>query len=138
MYIVKDEFGNVLEQTANPRWLKQQKLVDFPIGADSYEEANGIVLSDENMYGIYKVDKETGESVVPNMNNYPQVTVEEVSGEPYIMQQLSAMQAQVNAMQQQSTTTSEQVNEIYAAQAGDTVVKSELDAAYREGVNSYE
>lgn len=94
MYIVKDKYGNVLERTVNPRWLKQQKLVDFPISADSYEEANGIVLSDENMYGIYKVDKETGESVVPNMNNYPQVTVEEISGEPYIMQQLAAMKEQ--------------------------------------------
>ena len=51
--------------------------------------------------------------------------------------QIESMQAQVNAMQQQSTTTGEQVAEMYAVQAGDVVVKSELDAAYREGVNAY-
>lgn len=42
------------------------------------------------------------------------------------------------AMQAQIDELKEQVNDIHAAQAGDTVVKSELDAAYREGVNSYE
>ncbi len=52
--------------------------------------------------------------------------------------QIESMQTQVNAMQKQSTTTGEQVAEMYAVQAGDVVVKSELDAAYREGVNSYE
>lgn len=52
--------------------------------------------------------------------------------------QIESMQIKVNAMQQQSTTTGEQVAEMYAVQAGDVVVKSELDAAYREGVNSYE
>lgn len=51
--------------------------------------------------------------------------------------QIESMQTQVNAMQQQSTTTGEQVAEMYAVQAGDVVVKSELDAAYREGVNAY-
>lgn len=129
MYRIKDEYGNILEETVNPRWVKQQKHIDLPIDADSYDEADGIVLSDgETMVGI----------AGRNMENYtPLVTVEEVSGEPYIMQQLSAMQAQVTAMQQQSTTTGEQVAEIYAVQAGDVVVKSELDAAYREGVNAY-
>ena len=52
--------------------------------------------------------------------------------------QIESMQIKVNAMQQQSTTTGEQVAEMYAVQAGDVIVKSELDAAYREGVNSYE
>lgn len=50
---------------------------------------------------------------------------------------LEDLQAQIKELQSQSTQSSEQINEIYAAQAGDTVVKSELDAAYREGVNSY-
>lgn len=136
MFLIKDEYDNLLEETINPQWVKQQKRVDFPISARNYEEANGVILSDGKYYGIFKTDEKTGKSVSPNMNNYPQVTVEEVSGEPYIMQQLSAMQAQVKAMQAQSTTTGEQVKEIYAAQAGDVVVKSELDAAYQEGVNS--
>lgn len=130
MYRIKDEYGNIIEETVNPTWLKQQKRVDLPICANSYEEADGVVLSDgETMRGI----------AGRGMDNYtPLVTVEEVSGEPYIMQQLAAMQEQVRAMQEQSTTSNEQIAEIYAAQAGDTVVKSELDAAYREGVNSYE
>lgn len=128
MYRIKDEYGNIVDELVNPIWLKQQKRVDRPICANSYEEADGVVLSNgETMRGI----------AGRGMDNYtPLITVEEVSGEPYIMQQLSAMQAQVNAMQQQSTTTSEQINEIYAAQAGDVVVKSDLDAAYKEGVNS--
>lgn len=128
MYRIKDEYGNIIDELVKPQWLKQQKRVDRPICANSYEEADGVVLSDgETMRGI----------AGRGMDNYtPLVTVEEVSGEPYIMQQIAAMQAQVNAMQVQKTTTSEQVNEIYAAQAGDVVVKSDLDAAYKEGVNS--
>lgn len=128
MYRLLDEYGNIIDELINPIWLKQQRLVDRPISANSYEEADGVVLSDgETMVGI----------AGRNMENYtPLVTVEEVSGEPYIMQQLTAMQAQVTAMQQQSTTTGEQVAEMYAVQAGDVVVKSELDAAYQEGVNS--
>lgn len=122
MYRIKDEYGNIIGELVNPTWLKQQKRVDRPINANSYEEANGIVLSDEQFYGIYKVDKETGESVVPNMNNYPQVTVEEISGEPYIMQQLAAMQ--------------EQLNEVYQHQTEETVLRSELDTAYTQGVNT--
>lgn len=130
MYRIKDEYGNIIDELVNPQWLKQQKLVDRPICANSLDEADGVVLSDgETMRGI----------AGRGMDNYtPLVTVEEISGEPYIMQQLAAMQVQVRAMQQQSATTGEQVKEIYAAQAGDTVVKSDLDAAYREGVNSYE
>lgn len=61
-----------------------------------------------------------------------------LSDQELMKAQIESMQAQVTAMQQQSTTTSEQVAEMYAVQAGDVVVKSELDAAYREGVNSYE
>lgn len=129
MYRLIDEYGNTVDELVNPTWLKQQRLVDRPISANSYEEADGVVLSDgETMVGIKG----------RNMQNYPPlVTVEEVSGDPYIMQQLTAMQAQVTAMQKQSTTTGEQVAEMYAVQAGDVVVKSELDAAYREGVNAY-
>lgn len=128
MYRLIDEYGNIIDELFNPTWLKQQKRVDRPILANSYEEADGVVLSDgETMVGI----------AGRNMQNYtPLVTVEEVSSEPYIMQQLTAMQAQVSVMQKQSTTTGEQVAEMYAVQAGDVVVKSDLDAAYKEGVNS--
>lgn len=130
MYRLFDKYGNIVDELMRPTWVKQQERVDLPIISHNYEEADGVVLSDgETMVGI----------AGRNMENYtPLVTVEEVSGEPYIMQRLTVMQAQVNAMQQQSTTTGEQVAEMYAVQAGDVVVKSELDAAYREGVNSYE
>lgn len=55
-----------------------------------------------------------------------------------MQEQIAELQAKVNDMQSQSTKTGEQIAEIYAVQAGDTVIKSDLDAAYREGVNSYE
>lgn len=120
-----------IEVVITPTFLKMQKN-GLPVLCSecTLETADGVRLSDKNtLLGI----------AGRNMQNYePLVTVEEVSGEPYIMQQIAAMQAQVRAMQEQSATTGEQINEIYAAQAGDTVVKSELDAAYREGVNSYE
>lgn len=133
VYIIKDAiYGNIIEEQINVKFLKQQENTDFPVSPShlTLDEADGVVLSDgETMLGI----------AGRNMENYtPLVKVVEVSSEPYILQQLSAVQAQVSAMQAQNTTTGEQINEIYAAQAGDTVVKSELDAAYREGVNSYE
>lgn len=46
------------------------------------------------------------------------------------------LQAQIKELQIQSSTTGEQVAEMYAVQAGDVVSKIELDEAYREGVNS--
>lgn len=131
MYNIKNsKTGETIENSMSPMWLKQQKGVDCPIECNNFAEADGVRLSDGNtMLGIEG----------RNMQNYePLVTVVEVSSDPYIMQQLTAMQAQVSAMQKQSTTTGEQVAEMYAVQAGDVVVKSELDAAYREGVNSYE
>ena len=86
MYRIKDEYGNILEETVNPRWVKQQKRVDRPICANSYEEADGVVLSDgETMRGI----------AGRNMENYtPLVTVEEVSGEPYIFRDLDTVKQQ--------------------------------------------
>lgn len=129
MYIIRDaKNGNFIEQGYDYSFLKQQKLKDYPISPQglTLKDSDGLILSDGSYVGIYG----------KNMSGYPQVTVEEVSGEPYILQQLKEMQSKVNSMQQQSTTTGEQIKEIYSAQAGDVVVKSELDAAYREGVNS--
>lgn len=134
--IIEYDTGKLIAETLNVTWVKQQVRIDLPILAYNYNDADGVVFKvngEEKTLGIKK-DRPEG---APNMDNYtPLVRVVEVSGEPYIMQQIAAMQAQVNAMQAQSTTTSEQVNEIYAAQAGDVVVKSDLDAAYKEGVNS--
>ena len=128
--IIEYDTGKLIAETLNVTLVKQQVRIDLPILANNFSDADGVVFSvgdEEKMLGI----------AGRGMDNYtPLVTVKEVSGEPYIMQQLAAMQAQVRAMQEQSTQSSEQINEIYAAQAGDVVVKSDLDAAYKEGVNS--
>lgn len=99
MYIIKDENGVILEESISPKWLKQQR-VDFPINADSYEEADGVTLSDGNtMCGI----------VGRNMQNYtPLVVVEEVSSEPYIMKELEKARAQVNALKEQNATSKDE------------------------------
>lgn len=123
--IINLETGVLIEEAFNPQWLKQQKLRDFPICANNLEEANGVVLSDGNtMVGIYKVDSETGESVQPNMDNYkPLVKIVEVSSDAYIMGELDRVKAQVDA--------------VHTYQTNETVLRADLDAAYRDGVNAY-
>lgn len=122
MYRIKDERGNIVDELVNPQWLKQQKRVDRPICANSYEEADGVVLSDgETMRGI----------AGRGMDNYtPLVTIKEVSSDPYVFARLEAMQSQINAVQGS-------VDTVHAYQTEETVLKSELDAAYKEGVNAY-
>ena len=122
--IINAETGVLIEETLNPQWLRQQPLRDFPICANNLEEANGVVLSDGNtMVGIYKVDPETGESVVPNMDNYePLVRIVEVSSDAYIMSELNRVKSQVD--------------NIHAYQTEKTVLRSDLDAAYTQGVNT--
>lgn len=122
MYRIKDERGNIVDELVNPQWLKQQKRVDRPICANSYEEADGVVLSDgETMLGI----------AGRGMDNYtPLVTIKEVSSDPYVFARLEAMQSQINAVQGS-------VDTVHAYQTEETVLKSELDAAYKEGVNAY-
>lgn len=123
MYKVTDEYGNILEETLEPKWLRQQDIADIPILTDSYEEANGILLSNGGIYGIYKIDEETGESVVPNMNNYPQVTIEEVSSDPYLFQKLDetsnkldtkASQDKVESLEQQTTALMMGMVDVYS------------------------
>lgn len=122
--IINLETGVLIEEALNPQWVRQQKLRDFPICANNLEEANGVVLSDGNtMVGIYKVDPETGESVVPNMDNYePLVRIVEVSSDAYIMSELNRVKSQVD--------------NIHAYQTEKTVLRSDLDAAYTQGVNA--
>lgn len=123
MYRLLDEYGNIIDELINPTWLKQQRLVDRPIIANSFAEADGVVLSDGNtMVGI------TGR----NMENYePLVTVEEVSSDPYLFQRMAEIESQIK-------TTQTKVDEVYNVQTVGTVSKTELDTAYREGVNSIE
>lgn len=119
MYNIYDAtYNNLIEVVTNPIFLKQQKLVDRPIAPAglTLDEADGVVLSDGNtMVGI----------AGRNMENYtPLVTVKEVSSDPYIFQRMEQMQSQIDA--------------VHTYQTSETVLKSDLDAAYREGVNSYE
>lgn len=87
MYKIKDIYGNLIEESLQPTWVKQQERVDRPILADSYDVADGIVLSDGNtMVGI----------AGRGMENYtPLVVIEEVNGEPYLMARLEEMQAEL-------------------------------------------
>lgn len=129
MYKIKDaQWGDLIEEILSPVWVRQQERVDLPICCDSYEEADGLVLSDGNtMVGI----------AGRGMENYkPLVTVEEVSAEPYLMAKLNELQSKVSTIEQQSATTSAQVSDLHATQAGNVVVKSELDKAYADGVNA--
>lgn len=121
MYRLLDEYGNIVDELVNPSWLKQQRLVDRPISANSCDEADGVVLSDgETMVGI----------AGRNMQNYePLVTVVEVSSDPYIFQRMSELESQIKAAQ-------DGISQVYDAQTVGMVSKTELDEAYREGVNS--
>lgn len=119
--IINAETGVLIEEALNPQFLRQQPLRDFPICANNLSEADGVVLSDGNtMVGIAK-DYAEGE---PNMLNYPPlVRIVEVSSDAYIMGELNRVKAQVDS--------------VHAYQTESTILKSELDQSYREGVNSY-
>lgn len=98
MYKIKHaRYGGVIDEQINPTWVKQQERVDRPILAESYEDADGIVLSDGNtMLGI----------AGRGMENYtPLVVIEEVNGEPYLMAQLEAVQAELEKAKKEQEDT---------------------------------
>lgn len=98
MYRIKNaQYGNLIEEQINPIWVKQQERVDRPILAESYEDADGIVLSDGNtMLGI----------AGRGMENYtPLVVIEEVNGEPYLMAQLEGVQAELEKAKKEQEAT---------------------------------
>lgn len=107
--IVNFETGQLIEKTENPTWVQQQKKVDFPISCGTYEEADGVVLSDGNtMLGIEG----------RGMQNYtPTVLVEEVPLEERILEEVEAQKdLQLASMQGQADqysaalATQEQIN----------------------------
>lgn len=98
MYKIKHaRYGGVIEEQINPTWVKQQERVDRPILADSYDDADGVVLSDGNtMLGI----------AGRKMDNYtPLVVIEEVNGEPYLMAQLETLQAELEKAKKEQEAT---------------------------------
>lgn len=116
--IVNFETGELIEKTEQPRWVRQQDRVDDPVLCSTYEEADGVVLSDGNTtLGIEG----------RGMQNYtPTVLVEKMSDEAVKLEELSAKVEAVDG----------KVNAIYDVQTQDVVSKADLDAAYREGVNA--
>lgn len=98
MYKIKNaQYGNLIEESLQPTWVKQQERVDRPILAESYKDADGIVLSDGNtMLGI----------AGRKMENYtPLVVIEEVNGEPYLMAQLETLQAELEKAKKEQEAT---------------------------------
>lgn len=129
MYKIKHaKYGNLIEEQINPTWIKQQERVDRPILAESYEDADGIVLSDGNtMLGI----------AGRKMENYtPLVVIEEVNGEPYLMAQLEAVQAELVKLKEESSVNNEDIMAQLTAMQGEQVGTVVLDSAYKEGVNA--
>lgn len=129
MYKIKHaRYGGVIDEQINPTWVKQQERVDHPILADSYDVADGVVLSDGNtMLGI----------AGRKMDNYtPLVVIEEVNGEPYLMAQLEAVQAELTKLKEESSVNNEDIMAQLTAMQGEQVGTVVLDSAYKEGVNA--
>ncbi len=94
MYRIKDaESGSVIEDNFAPCFVKQQERVDLPIVCGGLEEADGVVLSDdETMLGIKG----------KRMENYqPLVIIEEVNGEPYLMERMNDLERQLKQAKQE-------------------------------------
>lgn len=124
--IVNFSTGELIEKTEKPTWVKQQQRSDNPILCNSYEEADGVVLSDGNtVLGIEG----------RNMQNYtPTVIIQEI---PESIVKIDFMSGTLNDVVEQVNTIENKVNTLYDAQTQGVVLQSELDAAYKEGVNSY-
>ena len=134
MYRVKDEYGNIIADYLSPQWVKQQERADCPISAYSYEEADGIVLSDDTMHGFANKDN-IDKNYIPKMSNYtPLVTIEEVSSDPFIEQrflelennlkntqsQLAEAQSVIAELKSQSLATMLGITDVYAAVISDS------------------
>lgn len=120
--IINNETGVLITETMQVTFVKQQKRVDRPILAYNLGEADGVVFyvgDEEYQLGLAK-DYAEGE---PNMLNYtPLVDVVEVPSDAYIMGELNRVKAQVD--------------NVHAYQTEETVLRSELDDAYTQGVNT--
>lgn len=120
--IINHETGVLITETMQITFVKQQKRVDRPILAYNLGEADGVVFyvgDEEYQLGLAK-DYAEGE---PNMLNYtPLVDVVEVPSDNYIMSELNRVKVQVD--------------NVHAYQTEETVLRSELDDAYTQGVNA--
>lgn len=130
--IFNQETGELIIETMDPLWVKQQKLRDDPIKANNLDEADGICLYsvEEKKEVLLGIAKEYAEGE-PNMLNYPPlVRIVEVPDGPYLLVEINRLKSQVNAVQNGMT-------EVYNVQTEGAIPKIDLDTAYKEGVNSY-
>lgn len=115
--IINDETNVLITETLNVTFVRQQERVDRPILANNLAEADGVVFyvgDEEYQLGIEG----------KRMQNYtPTVRVVEVSSDAYLLAELNRVKAQVDS--------------VHAYQTETTILTSELDESYREGVNSY-
>lgn len=105
MYRILDaKYGTIIEETMSPRWIKQQKLIDLPINADSYEDADGIVLSD----GVTQLGIEGR-----NMENYtPLVKIKEISSDPYIENRFLGIENHLRELDEKTSDNKEKIDKI--------------------------
>lgn len=84
--IINTETGELIEESVNPTWVKQQERADCPLTTYNLEEADGVVLSDQETYlGIEG----------RNMENYtPLVRIVEVPDGAYVSGQIRTVQHQ--------------------------------------------
>ena len=118
--VVNFQTGELLAKEEHISFVKQQVNIDFPIGCETLEEADGIVIYIDGVERTLGIEGR-------NMQNYtPTVIVEKMSDEAVKLEELSAKVEAVDG----------KVNAIYDVQTQDVVSKADLDAAYREGVNA--
>lgn len=122
--IINDETNVLITETLNVTFVRQQERVDRPILANNLGEADGVVF--------YVGDEEYQLGIAgKRMQNYtPLVRIVEVPDGPYLMGEINRLKSQVNAVQSG-------VTEVYNVQTEGTVPRTDLDTAYREGVNAY-
>ena len=113
--IVNSFTGEIIEKTVSVTYVKMQEHETKPTICETYEEADGVLLSN----GIDYLGIEGR-----NMQGFvPLVTVEEVSSDPYIFQQLDetsnkldtkASQDKVESLEQQTTALMMGMVDVYS------------------------
>lgn len=124
--IINVSTGQVIETVEQPFFVKKIDGSEFPVMCNSIEDADGVMLSDQSTFLGFEGK---------NMQEYtPLVTVVEVQE---TIVKIDFMNGALNKVVAQVNTINEKVNTIYDTQTQGVVLQSELDAAYKEGVNSY-
>lgn len=126
--VVNFQTGELLAKEEHISFVKQQVNIDFPIGCETLEEADGIVIYIDGVERTLGIEGR-------NMQNYTPTVI--VSLIPETELQISIMGGALEDVVNQVSSINTKVNALYDAQAGNTIATSTLDEAYKEGVNSY-